>query len=106
MAHVTIDPRGVGPIRLDRDDVEPMPFDQAASDRRAGSIELRRAMSRLPEEDDLGVREAVEIRAKLLHIIRGWQGLARGANEGGRFVGTLGTTDLGNGHFDHELALT
>jgi hypothetical protein len=53
-------------------------------------------MSRLPEEYDFRIREAVEIRAKLLHVIGGWQGLARSTNQCGRFVGPLGTTDLGN----------
>ena len=70
VAHVAVDACGVGPIRLDRDDIEPVLFNQAARDRRAGSVELRRAMSGFPEEDDLRIREAVETRAELLRVIR------------------------------------
>ena len=70
VADVAVDACGVGPIRLDGNDAEPVLFDQAARDRRAGSVELRRAMSRFPEEDDLRIREAVETRAELLRVIR------------------------------------
>ena len=86
VANVAIDPRGVRPIRFDGDDVESVLFDQSAGDRRARSVELRRAMCRLAEKDNLRIRETVENRAEIRRPVRLWQRLAKRANDSGCFI--------------------
>ena len=89
-AHVAVDACGVGPIRLDGDDFEPVLFNQAARDRCAGLVEFRRAMARLPEKDNLRIRKTVEICAKFIDLIWRRKGFAMGANDGSSFIGAFG----------------
>jgi hypothetical protein len=79
-----------------------MLFDQAPGDRRAGPVELRRAMRRLAEKDDLCIRKSVEERAEIHHFVRLWQGLAKSANDRGRFVCALGAKSFGLEEIGHE----
>ena len=60
VAHIVIDPSGVGPIGLDRHEGEAMPFDQSAGDRVASALEFRRAMGRLAKKDDACVGEPIK----------------------------------------------
>ena len=60
VAHVAVDRGRVGPVGLDGDDGEAVLLDQPARDRRAGAVELRRAVARLAEQHDAAVGEAVE----------------------------------------------
>src|SRR5579883_1258124 len=64
-ANEAIDNRGVGPIRLDRDDAESVCGDETARDRRARSIEFRRAMARFSKQHDPPSRKTVEERTEL-----------------------------------------
>ena len=50
-----IDGGRVGPIGLDRHDVEAVLFDQPAGDRRAGAIEFARTVAGFAQQDDTGV---------------------------------------------------
>jgi hypothetical protein len=70
VADVAVDTCGVGPIRLDRDDIEPVLFNQAARDRRSGLVEFRSAMARLPKKDNLRIRKTIEICAKFVDFVR------------------------------------
>src|SRR5439155_21998836 len=63
---VTVDPRRIGPVGLDRDDGEAMIDDQALRDRGAGTVELRGAVRRLAEQHDPRVAEPVEKSAECL----------------------------------------
>jgi len=104
-AHVAVDACGVGPIRLDGDDFEPVFFNQAARDRCAGLVEFRRAMARLPEKDNLRVRKTVETRAKRVRLVWRRKGFAMGANDGSSFIGAFGTNGLGKEDLDHVKSL-
>jgi hypothetical protein len=95
VAHVAVDPRGVRPIRLDGDDVEPVLLDQAPRNRGAGPVELRRAMSRLAEEEELRIRKTIEKLAEILRPVRRRQGLAKGANDRSSLIGALGAKSFG-----------
>jgi hypothetical protein len=81
-------------------------LDQAARDRRAGSVELRRAMSRLTEKDDLCIRETVEKLAEILRLVMRRQGLAKRANDRSRLIGALGAKSLGKEELGHDASLT
>ena len=60
MAHVVVDARGVGPVGLDRDEVEAAPHDELLRDARAHPVELGRPVRRLAEQDDARVADALE----------------------------------------------
>ena len=70
MADIAVDPRGIGPVGLDRDDVEAVIDDQALCDRGAGTVEFRSAVRRLAEQHHLGVTKAVEKRAEFVSALR------------------------------------
>ena len=70
MARIIVDPRGVGPISLDRDDRKPLMLDQAARDRRPRTVEFRRAVGRFAKQHDARVGEAIEAGAELFSAIR------------------------------------
>ena len=57
---IAIDTRRIRPIRLDRDDIEPVPFDQPARDPRARAIELRCSVGCFAEQHDPCVSKAVK----------------------------------------------
>jgi hypothetical protein len=95
VADVAVDACGVGPIRLDSDDIESMLFNQAARDRRSGLVEFRSAMARLPEKDNLRIRKTIEICAKFVDLVRWREGFAKAANDGGGLIGALGPKGLG-----------
>lgn len=60
MANVMVDRGGVGPICFHRDNRKALLFDQVPRDRGAGLVELRRAVARFAQQDDAGLREAIE----------------------------------------------
>src|SRR5215218_1949559 len=60
MPYVAVDGRGVRPVGLHRNDVEPVTLDQPLPDGRARTVEFARSMARLAEQDDARVTEAVE----------------------------------------------
>ena len=60
MADEAIDIGRVGPVGLDRDDVEAVSLDQPARDRGAGAVEFAGAVARLAEQDDPRLAEPVE----------------------------------------------
>ncbi len=64
MPDIAVDIGRVGPVRLDRDDVEAVPLDQPPRDRRASAVEFGRAVARLAEQDEAGVAEPVEWRGE------------------------------------------
>jgi hypothetical protein len=100
MANVVIDPRGVGPVGLDRDDLEAAPRDQLLGDPRAHPVELAGAVGGLAEEDDPRIADAIEEAREIrgLDRVDRLGGLAddRGdraracAREGGARVGGVG----------------
>ena len=59
-AHEAVDPVGVRPVGLDRDGREAALGDQALRDLRALAVELLRAVRRLPDEDEAGLRRALD----------------------------------------------
>jgi hypothetical protein len=59
-ADIGVDTGGVRPVGLHRDDGEPMLPDQPFRHRSAGTVELVRAVRRLPKEDDLRPRVAID----------------------------------------------
>src|SRR5450759_320342 len=95
VADVVVDACGVGPIRLDGNDIEPMLLDQAARDRRAGLVKFRRAMARLPKKDEFRIRKTVEECAKLVDLLRRGEGFTKGANKCGRLIRAFGANGLG-----------
>ncbi len=90
VANVAIDPRGVRPVRFDGDDVKSVLFDEAPRDRRARPVELRRAVCRLAEKDDLCVGETVKKWSEISSFIRLRHRFAKSANNRGRFICALG----------------
>ena len=60
VADVAVHMSGIGPVGLDRDDVEPMLADQPLRNPRACPVELRRAMASLPQQHDPTVGNPVE----------------------------------------------
>ena len=69
MADIAVDARRVGPIRLDRDDVEAVRCDQLLRDRGARPVEFGSAVRRLAEQHDFGVAEPVEKRRRTPHRV-------------------------------------
>ena len=57
---IAIDTRRIRPICLDRDDIEPVPFDQPARDLRARAIELGCSVGCFAEQHDPCVSKAVK----------------------------------------------
>ena len=57
-----VDPRGIGPVGLDRDHREPAAQDELAGDARAHPVELRGAVRRLAEQHNPGIADALEQR--------------------------------------------
>lgn len=57
---MAVDARGIGPVRLDRDDGEPVLFDQPPGDCGAGPIELGSAVAGLTDQHDPRVGVALE----------------------------------------------
>src|SRR4051812_6896453 len=68
MANVAIDRRGIGPIRLDRNDRETVLLDEPAGDRRACPVELRRSMTCFAKQNDAPVGEPIEQLAEGLIV--------------------------------------
>src|SRR3990167_3249784 len=60
LAGETVELRGIRPVRLDRDYVEAMPFDQALGNGGAGPVEVRGAMAGLADQHHAGIAVAVE----------------------------------------------
>lgn len=77
VANIIIDPRGIGPVGLDRDNVETVALDQPARDRGAGAVEFGSPVSRLTEQHDLGVAETIEHRTERRGVRRMRQRLGR-----------------------------
>jgi hypothetical protein len=65
MPHETVEPVGVRPIGLDRNDVEAMPLDQHATDRGAGAVEFGSPVRPLAQHHDESVAEALEWQGKI-----------------------------------------
>jgi hypothetical protein len=59
-------------------------------------------MRRLAEKNDLRVGEPVEERAETHRFVRLWQGLAKSADDRGRFVCALGAKSFGLEEIGHE----
>src|SRR5437868_11716191 len=57
---IAVDGRCIGPVSLDSDDGESVPFNQAARNCRTGAVEFTRSMARLAEQHYAGVGETVE----------------------------------------------
>lgn len=58
-----------------------MTADQPTGDRRAGTIEFRRAVARLAQKDDAAIGKAVEERGKIVIDIA--EGFGKAGNQGG-----------------------
>ncbi len=70
MTDIAVDARRIGPIRLDRDDVEPVRGDQPFRDRGARPVEFGGAVRRLAEQHHPGVAEPVEKGAERRVVFR------------------------------------
>ena len=75
LANETIEFRCVRPVRLDRQNAEPVPLDQAPSDGGARQVKFRRPMRRFAEQEDPGVREGIEMRCEGVGLMQAGQGL-------------------------------
>ena len=67
-AHIGVIDRGIRPIGFDRDDIEAVLLDQHRSNRRAGVVELGRAMRRLAEQHHALMGEALGEAGQLVEI--------------------------------------
>src|ERR1700722_1147760 len=65
MADILVDSRSIGPIGLDRDEVEALAQNQFLRDARAHPVELRSSVSGLAEQDDLRIGDPIEQRAEV-----------------------------------------
>ena len=72
MAHITIQPLGIWPIGLDRNDVESMILNQVTRNGGASAIELAGAMRRLTQKHELGTAEPGKGRAECIGML-GWR---------------------------------
>ena len=59
-ADETVDPVGVGPVRFDRNGIEPSFLDETTGDRGALRIKLMSAMRRFANKDDLGMAKTLQ----------------------------------------------
>lgn len=57
MAHIAINPLGVGPIGFDRDDVEPVVLNEIPRDGSAGAIEFARAVRGFTQKHQIRIAE-------------------------------------------------
>ena len=75
---VVVDARGVGPVGLDRDELEAAPLDELLRDAGAHPIELARPVGRLAEQHDARVADALEERVdgRRLDVVDRLGGLA------------------------------
>jgi hypothetical protein len=69
MADIIVDPRSIGPITLNRDDREPVPFDHAPRNGRAGDVEFPAAVCGLAKQQDLRIGEPIKVRRKIRCIL-------------------------------------
>ena len=76
VADIAVDPRRIGPIGLDRDDIEAVIDDQPLRDRGARPVEFRGAVRRLAEQHHAGIAEPIEEPAERLAVFRRRQWLA------------------------------
>jgi hypothetical protein len=81
VANIAINPRRVGPIRLDCHDSEAVPLNQPPRDRRPGPVEFRSAVRCFSEQHNAGLGEAVEEGAEPRGLRLGRQRL-RGCRNG------------------------
>ncbi len=89
MAHMAINARSVGPISLDRDDIETMLGDQPLRDRCARLVEFGRAMRRFTEQHDTGVCVTIKEGAEGRSLLRFWKMDAQIAHKRCGFIGAL-----------------
>ena len=65
MAHVMVDPGGVGPVRLGCDDAEALRFDQPLRNSGSQTVELRSPMAGFANEHDAGVADTAHQRLEV-----------------------------------------
>ena len=70
MAHISINARGVGPVRLDGDEIKAVMADKPLGDRGAGTIEFRGPVGGFSEEHNARICEAIEEQGELVRSLR------------------------------------
>jgi len=100
---VGIDPCGIRPVGLDGDHREPMLLNEPTSDCSTGTIEFRRAVSGLAQENDLGVTEAIETGAELVGLLGMRQRFEMGPQSLGQAVGIPYLSRLSASCDAHEI---
>ena len=76
MAHISVNARGVGPVRLDSDEGKAVMVDEPLGDGGAGAIEFRGPVGGFADEHDARIREAVEERGEFVSPLRRGKRLA------------------------------
>ncbi|MCZ8370797.1 MAG: hypothetical protein O9293_12660 [Porphyrobacter sp.] len=72
MANIVVDPCSVGPISLNRDNGESMPFDHTPRNGSAGYIEFPATVRSLAKHQDLRIRKTVKVRGKIRCVLGPW----------------------------------
>src|SRR6202011_2571166 len=62
MAYVLVDPRGIGPVRLDRDKLEAFARDQVRGDSRSHPVELRGSVGCLSQQYEASIADPLQQR--------------------------------------------